>query len=307
MTIEISCPQCFANLRVPEEAVGAQAKCPHCREVFDVNLLADTLPGPPPVEEPASDSNVPPIPSPYAERPSVPQQTDLNNPYAAPATPTTLDERKGIEKGPMSPGRLDAGMTFSLAWELFTNNLPLLLMTHTTAFVISVAISMTAEACNENGMAGLYFALTAISYPIQWFFVIGLTSITLGLARGQQMEFNDLFGGGPYFVRVALYLLLYSIMVLLGCVFFLIPGIYLALRYWPGAHFIVDRDVTVWQAFELSSRHTQGNFLQTILTGMFGIGVLCAGLMILTYGMYSLMWTIAFLMITRQPIHRVNP
>ena len=134
--------------------------------------------------------------------------------------------------------------------------------------------------------------------------------MTLGVARGQRVEFGALFAGGPWFWRVVLCNILYGLMVLLGCIAFIIPGIYLAVRFWPATYFIVDRDCDVMQSFSLAGEHMEGNKLACI--GVFFMGFLVAALgmllfcvgFIFAYPVITTMSTIAYLMMTRQPIAR---
>jgi predicted Zn finger-like uncharacterized protein len=56
----VSCPECRRKLRVPEELLGKQVKCPTCGHTFEAHLTAMTAP--PPEGEP------PPRTSPVARR-----------------------------------------------------------------------------------------------------------------------------------------------------------------------------------------------------------------------------------------------
>jgi uncharacterized membrane protein len=97
-----------------------------------------------------------------------------------------------------------------------------------------------------------------------------------------------------------------------GLLFLIVPGIYLAVRYWPGAHFIIDRGVSMREAFQLASAHTEGNLGQSVLLALYGFAVFVVGLLMcyiglfVTLPLYSMLWTTAYLMITRQPIHQTG-
>jgi ribosomal protein L40E len=45
MAILLDCPNCQKKLRLPDEARGVQAQCPHCEAIFDVSA-----PAPPPLD-----------------------------------------------------------------------------------------------------------------------------------------------------------------------------------------------------------------------------------------------------------------
>ena len=305
MTIEIACVQCGSKLTVPDEAADAQAKCPFCSAVFDVASandasqqaqpegihLAETAPfggqqpeGPPPLDEESAN--------PYASPTSIPPPS--------PSGP----------QGPIELGRVDAGMALKLAWELFVANLPVLLTTHVTYLLISMFLSIMSLQAQENGAPALAGGIDLAGTVVEWFLGIGLTLITLGVARGQRVEFGSLFAGGPWFARYLLVNLILVAMILIGLVLLIVPGIYLWLRFWPAPYFVVDRNMSVMDSLRAASYHTTGNKGSGILLWLLMLIVLIAGALALCVGFFaafpvvSLMWTIAYLMMTRQEIRR---
>jgi len=108
------------------------------------------------------------------------------------------------------------------------------------------------------------------------------------------------------------------LLVIAGLCLLIVPGIYLGMRYWAGVHFIVDRDVGFAEAFRLSSEFTAGNVMQSVFVGMYAmVAMLCALLtallgplvlvgLLLALPLNTLLWTVSFLLITRQPIPRMK-
>ena len=135
----------------------------------------------------------------------------------------------------------------------------------------------------------------------------------MAIARGnRQVEFNELFAGSQDYRAVFMYMLLFGLMVGLGLLL-IVPGIYLACRYWPGVHLIVDRGVDVRTAFQKSSAYTAGNLAQSAIVGVYSFIVAVVGMLMCYVGLlftlpiYSMLWTISYLMITRQPMQRNWP
>ena len=159
MAIEIGCPKCNAKLRVPDEAAGAQAKCPYCEHVFDVN------------QAPPVDSSDPPPPPPPRTEPLPPGPAPTSaNPYEAPHA----DEVRMERRDPIELGRVNPTMALQLAWELFTANLAVLQPTHLTFLVISTAVSLMAQNAADNGAQAAAAALNIGGTLLQWFMSIGL-------------------------------------------------------------------------------------------------------------------------------------
>jgi hypothetical protein len=309
VAIEVVCPRCTARLQVPEEAAEAQAKCPHCHEVFDVNNAFPSTPANAlPVTEyrrPESGAN------PYPETRDDPIP-DSNNPYAAPLSAFEQEQLTGIgvQQAPLQLGRVDPGKTFQLAWELLKANLPILVLTHLAFFMISFAIQLPHEVAQRNEMQQVSAVIYMVGTAFQWFLTIGLMLITIRVARAQPVEFGLLFAGAPWFIRFAIANVLFAFMVLVGLIAFIVPGIYLALRFWTVGYFIVERDCSVMEAFSLAGQFSEGNkasfivvFAITIGVGIAGALMFCVGL-IFAYPLIMMMWTITYMMMTRQPIHQ---
>lgn len=316
MAIEVVCTQCNAKLHVPDEAAGAQAKCPHCEAVFDIDAAVAPVDDAGPRQAP--EAWPPPVPpsvdlgatTPYdSANPYSDEPIDSQNPYAAPnsAAATSINHSE-LGKSPLELGRLDPAMCLQLAWDLFKANVPLLLTTHLTFLVISILLNLISENLQDNGVAVAF--MSVFGTAVNWFVSIGIIRVTLGVARGQSVEYMELFSGAPYFVRVAIVNILYGLMVLLGCLLFIVPGIYLAMKYWPAQYFVIDRDMDVMDAFRAAGEFTDGNKGQSLLLSLLsgavsivGFLALCVGF-IVAYPIITLMWTIGFMMITRQPVSR---
>lgn len=128
MPIEFRCPQCQRLLRVGDDAVGKQAKCPACGTLAQV---------PHSLVEPASPApafNPPPLPSsagnPFGntgENPfpaggfSPPAAPPSDNPYAAPLSGG--DSAIGSAR----PTQISVNGVFDDAWSAFKNNMGMLI------------------------------------------------------------------------------------------------------------------------------------------------------------------------------------
>ena len=318
MSLEIICPGCAAGLNVPDEARDAQAKCPHCTEIFDVKLalIGNAGEGMAETEYPSAQpaEAVPPTPPPTPPPASPWAKARDENPYAAPQSEVRqpVAGSGGVSAVPLPshPGVVDAPTALELAWEIFKANMPVLLFSHLAFAGISMAVAIPRELAAENDAEGAAAFFHFIAIAIQWFLSIGLLKVTLGVARGQAADVGMLFQGGDQFFRFSMVSLLYGIMVFLGTLAFIVPGVYLALRFWPATYFVVDKDCGVSDAFALAGKFTEGNklsliyvFFLSIAVFLMGVIALCVGLVV-AYPVVSMMWTIAYMMMARQPIQR---
>ena len=315
MFIEFHCPACNQRLRVPESAGGKQAKCPGCEQINDIPM-ASTV---------ASESAVPVPPPGVAQDPfgagtEAGYTPDEANPFASPAATVS-----GNQVAPWPSAKLEATYAVSTAWTLFKDNLGVVFGGFVLIAVINYAISfiqqmlqMVVMGMNQQGGGGeppvMLFAIMGvffiISQSVQVFLTIGFVRIMLEVARGRSPEFKVLFSGAPWFLRSLGGGILYGLMVLLGFIALIVPGIYLALRYWPYLHFIVDTNCGIGEAFSKAGEATKNNMGEGFILGLIGIGLMILGFLMFCVGvlatapLVSLSWTVGYFMITGQPFRQ---
>jgi len=82
----------------------------------------------------------------------------------------------------------------------------------------------------------------------------GYTIAAFRLSSGQPILFNDFFRGFNYFLPLFLAALATSILVTIGFVLLLVPGIYLAVGYMFTNFLVIDYRMEFWQAMEMSRK-----------------------------------------------------
>ena len=294
MSIKFTCSACQNLLEVPDGNAGKQAKCPACSEVLVV----------PDVNAESSEAAKPPAPI---------------NPYAMSAT--SLDEpREELPEGELSVQPIDVGLSLSAGWEILKANAGVLIGSFVVMIVVSMGFgifrAVTEEAVNAFAkpdamvVAFIVFTFTLISQIINVWFTIGLIKIFLAVARRQPADISMLLGSSPYVVRGFLGTLLFSVALVVGFVLFIVPGIYIALTYWPFMYFIVDRDCGTIESFQLAAKHAAGNRLSAFCLGLLGICLGFLGILLFCIGwLVTTPWTlmmlaVAYLMMTGQRFYQ---
>lgn len=117
-----------------------------------------------------------------------------------------------------------------------------------------------------------------VSQVVSLFLSLGLTRVALNFVSGGDVSVGQLFGEGHKLLRAIGASILFGVMVLLGMLLLVVPGVYLALRYGQYMVAIVDRDLGVMEAFSYSSSITTNNRLNLFLLGLLSILVMLAGL-----------------------------
>ena len=146
----------------------------------------------------------------------------------------------------------------------------------------------------------LSFPSTIISMVFNVFLALGVTRLGLNVVSGEKFSVGTIFTGAPWLLKGFLAHILYWLMVTLGMILFIFPGIYLALRFGMAQAAIVDRNMGVIEAFKYSSRITKNNLTHLFLIILLTIGVMLAGCIALivgilfAYPLILLMWIAAY-------------
>ena len=117
---------------------------------------------------------------------------------------------------------------------------------------ISQILISTILSTISDGSFFLNVLTIVITSHVQASFAIGLISFYMSIARGNDVKIDLIFS---YFnsIKPLLASLLYVIMFLVGFVFFIIPGILIALTFFPVFYMIADdKQIDFFEAFNKS-------------------------------------------------------
>lgn len=250
--------------------------------VPELKPAAPAIPPPPPMSAPADDSS---------------------NPYHAPVSSYTGTAAEVTAPGEeIVPGSqpIDIGECISRAFELTKRHFWFLLGVGAIYMVASIVMGvvlevagmpfevnrMETEGFNAPPMsvaAGI--AVNLVNQLFGIYIGLGLTRIGLNLVSGQNVAIGMLFGEGGKLLNSAVATFLYAVMVALGTLLLIVPGIYLALRFSQYQAAIVDKNLGAIEALKYSARLTQGNKLNLFLLWFVCAGLVLAGIVALLVGL----------------------
>lgn len=295
MPIEFRCTRCNKLLRTAESAVGKQAKCPECGTIV-------TVPGP----GPAAASDAPP--------PA--HQADSLNPYQSPMAAGESPFGPAVAGGAIVKTTIDLGDVFNRTWVLFKQTWGMCLAVLVVVWIISIVFNVVV-----GGLAGALGAMSKdqtvavlcsllsnlVTTAFGVWLGIGQARFFLKTARGQPAALGDVFTGGPYFVSVFLATLLVGLIVGLGTILCIVPGVILALMFSQFYYLILDRNTGIIESLSMSRELTAGNKLTLFAIWMLSVlliiaAVIPCGLGLLVAAPYfTLMYAMIYLIITGQP------
>lgn len=163
---------------------------------------------------------------------------------------------------------------FGTAWNRLTAHLiPFVLATLVMAVAIFACAAITTGVVSFMGLilgetlaslVGnlLYIALISLSTgPLS----VGLFSMARRASLGQSVSWSDVFSGFDYFQTAVVASLIYSILVALGGLLCVLPGIIVAYLYWLTWIRILDGERRPWQAMESGRRIVMDNLVSWLI------------------------------------------
>ncbi|MHB1420509.1 MAG: hypothetical protein ACYCX4_13155 [Bacillota bacterium] len=168
------------------------------------------------------------------------------------------------------------GKALRFGWESIEKNFWLFLGLSVIIYALAYPLNMVVESDSWWLILIsilLYFVLTTIVG-------IGMLRISLRLVDGQHVSFRDFSCSLPVFFRYIITSLLSAIIILLGMVLLIIPGIYFGIKYSFSLYFVIDRGLRPVAALKESSRITRGVKWRIFALGLL-IGAIIIGITLL--------------------------
>ena len=287
MAIEFRCTQCNKLLRTGEGTAGKQAKCPECGTILTVPAAGIAPPGevPPPSAAPTPPPDSQAV-SPFGSGAAQPPPFDPENPYAAPSEYGAGDPGQVPAPGAFTPTIIDLNDIFSRTWEIFKEQWGMCLAVVVIVGVINFGVNMVVSlVCQGIGaaagdevimiMASLFGNVVTTVFSI-WI-SIGQSLYFLKVARGQTAEISDIFAGGPWFFSILVASILVGLIVMVGFVLCIVPGVIFALMFSQFYYLILDRNVGVMDSLNISKEIMTGNKLTLFLIWLVGIALFVLG------------------------------
>lgn len=164
--------------------------------------------------------------------------------------------------------------------------------------------------------AGIIVAATVLGMLISivslWV-QMGVTSASVKAARGEDIAMGDFFLTWDNVGRYVAGALLCGLMVGLGMVLLIVPGVILALRYSMFGYYIVTQDAGPVEALRMSAAATEGHKGELFGLALRSLGVIILGALCLGVGLLwalptvDIAWGSAFLELSGQQLEAVPP
>ena len=187
------------------------------------------------------------------------------------------------------PPNLGVSYLFEKSWQVFKDNLRLVIG---VAIVFGLLSNIGTSTIYEE--SDTRFSVQLANLLIGGPLTAGTFYLAVKLIRGETAKFAEMFYGFKVFLKAFLAFLLYSVLVAVGFIMLIIPGIILAVGLSPTMYLVMDADLgatdTLRRAWEMTRGHRGSIFiLALVIIALNVAGVLFFLIGIIFTGAFSLL------------------
>ena len=187
----------------------------------------------------------------------------------------------------------------SQAFESTKKNFLFLLGVLVIFFVYSVVRGLVSAATKEFFLVA--FLISILFLLGQMVLQLGMVKVSLDLVDRGKAEFSELYMSYPKLLNFLVASIVYGFVVVLGLILFVIPGIYLIIRYQFYTYYILDKNASAIDSLHMSADMTRGNILNLFLLSIIIVFINILGAILLFVG---LLFTIPMSMMVYAYLYR---
>jgi hypothetical protein len=160
----------------------------------------------------------------------------------------------------MNPNKQSANIYLSPSWSLVSKNIELLRLRVeqvTIIFILpALAFGLGDILLSSHKIAGLFISFIG---GIWWILSIGASYfLQVSATKGKLISSVDCYKNSwKYIVRIIIFTFIFTIMVIAGLILLIIPGLIIIRRYILTPYYIVDQNLPIRKAMDLSSDQTK--------------------------------------------------
>ena len=242
--MNITCPFCGVSGSVDDALAGKKIRCPKCDEVFRCEDR----------DEPAP-SFKPEIDESYTE----PEEPGLE-PVEQEAPQSAVDEQQ--ERRDTGGAGFGIGELLSSAWQLTKGVKLIFWIAIILMYLVLLPFELVSEFIWGGGVEGEVsigeVILDCVSSALWSIFTAGLIMMGINRARYEEVQWRDVTSGFSRALQIVIAALLQTVLITIGIFLLIVPGIYLMVGYSLTFGLIVDKNLSAWEAMEVSRKAIHG-------------------------------------------------
>jgi len=158
----------------------------------------------------------------------------------------------------MENQELSIGSLLHFAWNTWKSKMGFFIVFFLAFFLIPIFMHCFAHYVMHLGYKGLSVFLIIAQWFVSIVFIMGAIKVCLKCVDNEEPSFNDLYQSTPLFLKYFFGHVLYGLVVTIGFLLLVIPGIYWGMKYFLIPYYIIDKRVGPLEAFVLSGKATIG-------------------------------------------------
>lgn len=183
--------------------------------------------------------------------------------------------------------------SFSFGWEKLKQYFLYLFLAVVIGAVADIPTSLVRDFGDHATAGWIFLGILVFLYSLLLLPIIkyGIDYIFLKAVRDQSLDLKEIFTGFKNYLNIVLAHLLASALIILGFIFFIIPGIILACRLVFVSYLVMDRQLDPIKAVEKSWQMTYGHGWKIFGMGIISFFLIIIGLILMIIGVFfSAMW-----------------
>ena len=180
---------------------------------------------------------------------------------------------------------LNSSKVISESWRLLSKNGSLIFLVFAAYIILSWIGSIITATIPEDA-AGLGLIISLVDLVFSYFLMAGFYRFSLNIVQAKQASVGDLFSQSrATTMKLMVLSFLVGLIVLVGFILLIVPGIILSLQYSMVFQVLIDERVGPLEAMERSSQITSGHKLELFVLGIINVGILLLGVLCLGVGL----------------------
>lgn len=169
------------------------------------------------------------------------------------------------------------------------------------AVLIVMVVGNIPSMIDGGGEMGRFNGIGLVQFVLNLFLEIGMIRIVLNLLDGKEASYRNFWSDRDKFLPFLGASVLFGIMLALGFVLLIVPGVIVLVTFGLYSYLIVDKKAGVIEALKMSASLTKGNRWNLFLFLLAGFFINVGGALLLGVG---LLWTIPTTTIAFAAIYR---
>jgi uncharacterized membrane protein len=187
----------------------------------------------------------------------------------------------------MSPRFFSKSEAILFGWNTLKKNFGFFIGMLAIVVAVNILVGLVISSFSEEAPRVLVVAVSAISWILDFLISMGVIRITLKFCDQEPAAYRDLFSAYRLLLNYMVGSIVYGIMVAIGFVFLIFPGIYLAVKYQFYDYLIVDKGMGPIDAIKRSGVITEGVKRNLVLFWLALVGINILGMIALGVGLIA--------------------